>query len=185
MYLVVGLGNPGLTYKNTRHNTGFMGVDELADKLGTHFRKKQFSGVTAEANFKGEKLLLLKPHTYMNLSGNAVRQATDYYRIPADHVIVLVDDTDLPAGKLRIREKGSSGCHNGLKSIIACLGTQEFPRIRMGIGKAPLGMPLANYVLARLNKAEKAVMARMAKDAAEAVLLYVEKGANAAQIAFH
>jgi len=181
MYLVVGLGNPGLKYKYTRHNAGFMAIEALADKIKAKFIKKRFEGITAEASIKGEKVLLLKPYTFMNLSGDAVRAAADFYKIPAENIIIIYDDIDIELGSLRIRAKGSAGTHNGMRSIIARLGTGDFPRVRIGIGKKPVYYELKDFVLAKLKKDDKAKMLKAAEDAADAVRIIIEKGIAEAQ----
>ena len=137
-WLVVGLGNPGEQYRNTRHNMGFLTLDLLAEREKVKINRIRFHAVTADMTFGGERVLLMKPQTYMNLSGEAVREAAQFYKIPADHVLVIYDDVSLPVGKLRIRPSGSAGGHNGIKNIIAHLGTDVFPRIKIGIG-APDG----------------------------------------------
>lgn len=185
MKLIVGLGNPGLKYKNTRHNAGFQAIDALADDMGIRFVKKRFSGVTAEGRIGGEKVVLLKPHTYMNRSGDAVREAMTFFKIGGSDLIVMYDDVDLPFGRLRIREKGSAGTHNGMRSIVSAVGSGDFMRIRMGIGRAPERMDLADYVLARLSREEKKEFARCAKDAADAARILVREGAGAAQQKYH
>jgi len=179
MYLIAGLGNPGLKYRKTPHNAGFMALDALADALGARFSKKG-NGKVAEARIGGEKVLLVKPQTFMNLSGDCIAPLAAYYKIPSEHIAVCYDDKDLPMGKLRIRAEGSAGSHNGMKSIIARLDTQSFPRIRMGIG-APQGIRLMDYVLHKLSRQEQAVYAQMAQDAAQAAILLVREGLAAAQ----
>ena len=136
-WLVVFLGNPGLRYEGTRHNAGFMTADALARKKNIRINRSRFRALTATCTMGSEKVLLMKPQTYMNLSGEAVGQAARFYKIPADHVLVVSDDISLPIGGIRIRTKGSAGGHNGLKNIISVLGTEEFPRIRLGVGAPP------------------------------------------------
>ena len=133
-WLLVGLGNPGSKYESTRHNMGFLAVDGLARRKGFRFNKLRFRAWTAEWMVNGEKVLVMKPQTYMNLSGESVGEAARFYKIPADHVVVISDDISLPVGKLRIRTGGSAGGHNGLKNIIQHLGTDQFPRIKVGVG---------------------------------------------------
>ena len=133
-WLIVGLGNPGREYEKTRHNTGFRAMDVLAEKLNAKVDRLKFQGLYTQVNYGGKKLFLLKPQTYMNLSGESVGEAARFYKIPADHVLVISDDVSLPAGKLRIRGGGSAGGHNGLKNIIQHLGTDRFPRIKVGVG---------------------------------------------------
>ena len=136
-WLVVFLGNPGLRYEGTRHNAGFMTADALAKKLDLSINRARFHALTGKTEIGGESVLLMKPQTYMNLSGEAAAEAAKFYKIPPERVIVVSDETALPIGKLRVRSKGSAGGHNGLKSIIACLGSDQFPRIRLGVGAPP------------------------------------------------
>lgn len=176
MYLIVGLGNPGLKYRNTRHNVGFSAIDCFAKEHGMRFSKKRFRGVTAEGVIGGEKIVLLKPHTYMNLSGQAVAEAAKFYQLPPEHVIVFYDDIDLDLGRLRIKGSGSAGTHNGMRSIISSLGRQDFPRIRIGIGKNPPYMDLAVYVLSKLTKDQKKLIDDACARAAEAAELIIKNG---------
>ena len=134
MYLIVGLGNPDRQYEGTRHNVGFEVIDQLADRLFVSVEEKKFRGYYGKGVIGGQKVILLKPQTYMNLSGESVRAAADFYKIQPDHIIVIYDDVSLEVGQLRIRTKGSAGGHNGIKNIIAHLGTQEFPRVKVGVG---------------------------------------------------
>ena len=136
-WLVVGLGNPGLNYARTRHNVGFRAVDALAEKLGVKIDRARFRGLTAQASAGGEKLLLLKPQTFMNDSGLSVMDAARFYKLPPERVLVLFDDISLPVGRLRIRADGSAGGHNGIKSIIGGLNSQSFPRVKIGVGAKP------------------------------------------------
>lgn len=152
-YLVVGLGNPGREYRLTRHNVGFMAVDYLAQTAKADVRRLKYHALTGNAVIAGVPVLLMMPQTYMNLSGEAVGEAARFYKLPPERVIVIFDDVDLPIGTLRIREKGSAGGHNGIKSIIAHLGTEEFPRVKIGIGPKPNPeMDLADYVLQEFTK---------------------------------
>ena len=155
MKLIVGLGNPGSEYENTRHNTGFLTLDKLADKLNVSVNRRAFNALIGKMDYKGEKVILMKPQTYMNNSGDAVGKAVRYYRLnPEEDVIVVYDDLDLPVGKIRLREKGSAGGHNGIKSIIAHLGTSEFNRIRIGIG-SDKRKDTIDYVLGNMGGEEK------------------------------
>ena len=158
-WLVVGLGNPGQKYANTRHNMGFLTVDLLAEKAGVKLNKVKFKSAYNILNFAGCKCLVMKPQTYMNLSGEAVREAVQFYKVPADHVLVIYDDVSLPVGKLRVRPTGSAGGHNGIKNIIAHLGTQDFPRVKIGTG-APAGggADMIDWVIGEPSKAEKQVL---------------------------
>jgi peptidyl-tRNA hydrolase, PTH1 family len=154
MKLIVGLGNPGRQYEETRHNVGFKVIDELSDQLHIPLDKAKFNGVFGQGMVNGEKVLLLKPLTYMNLSGESIRPLMDYYDILVEDILVVYDELDIPVGKIRLREKGSAGGHNGMKSIIQHLGTQEFKRIRIGINRPTNGMKIADYVLGRFPAEE-------------------------------
>ena len=157
-WLVVGLGNPGSKYEWTRHNMGFLVVDELAERLSIPVQRLKFKALTNTAVLGGKSVLLMKPTTYMNLSGEAVGQAARFYKIPPERVLVISDDVALPQGKLRVRRSGSAGGHNGLKNIISHLGTDQFPRIKVGVGEKPTGMDLADYVLGHFPFSEQADM---------------------------
>ncbi len=179
MYIVVGLGNPGRQYEMTRHNIGFETIDYMADKYKTKLNKIKFKGVFGEVNISGEKVIFLKPQTYMNLSGESVREICSFYKVPPQNVIVLCDDISLETGRLRIRAKGSAGGHNGLKSIIYNLQSEDFIRIRMGVG-APdnEGWDLADFVLSKFTKADVPVMETAILRAADAVLDIINKDAE-------
>ncbi|HDW3055332.1 TPA: aminoacyl-tRNA hydrolase [Bacillus cereus] len=154
MKLIVGLGNPGREYELTRHNIGFMAIDELAKGWNISLNEQKFKGVFGAGFVNGEKVILLKPLTYMNLSGESIRPLMDYYKIDVEDFVVMYDDLDIPVGKLRLRMKGSAGGHNGVKSMISHLGTQEFQRIRMGIDRPKNGMKVVDYVLGRFTSEE-------------------------------
>ena len=173
MYLIAGLGNPTKKYEGTRHNVGFETVDIIADSQGIALSSNKHKAVYGQGFIGGEKVILAKPQTFMNLSGEAIRALVDFYKIEPDHVLIISDDIDLPLGQLRIRQKGSAGGHNGLKNIIAHLGSQDFPRIKIGIGSKPEGWDLADYVLSKYSKEDRAVMTNAQKDAAEAAALIV------------
>ena len=154
-WIIVGLGNPGEEYRNTRHNAGFLAVDALADRLGSHIDRMKFHALTTEVTIGESRVLLLKPMTYMNESGVAVSEAASFYKIPSDHILVISDDISLAPGKLRLRRKGSAGGQKGLKSIIEKLGTENFPRLRMGVGAKPHpDYDLASWVLSNFSKSE-------------------------------
>ena len=180
MYLIAGLGNPTREYEKTRHNVGFEAIDILADKAGTTVTEKKHKALYGKGYIGGQKVILAKPQTYMNLSGESIREIADFYKIEPENIIILCDDINLAEGQLRIRLKGSAGGHNGLKNIISHLGTQEFPRIRIGVGEKPRGMDLADYVLGRFPKEQQAVMEEAYRDAAEAACMMIEDGADAA-----
>ena len=185
-WLLVGLGNPGAKYASTRHNMGFLALDGLADREGFRFNKLRFRAWTAQWKVGDQQVLVMKPQTYMNLSGESVGEAARFYKIPADHVLVISDDVSLPAGKLRIRAGGSAGGHNGLKNIIQHLGTDAFPRIKVGVG-----MPehpdheMIDWVIGK-PQGEEAKTLRAALDrAAEAALCIVDEGADRAMNRFN
>ena len=180
MYLIAGLGNPTREYEKTRHNVGFETIDILADKAGTTVTEKKHKALYGKGYIGSQKVILAKPQTYMNLSGESIREIADFYKIEPENIIILCDDINLSEGQLRIRLKGSAGGHNGLKNIISHLGTQEFPRIRIGVGEKPRGMDLADYVLGRFPKEQQAVMEEAYRDAAEAACMMIEDGADAA-----
>ena len=180
MYLIAGLGNPTREYEKTRHNVGFEAIDILADKAGTTVTEKKHKALYGKGYIGGQKVILAKPQTYMNLSGESIREIADFYKIEPENIIILCDDINLSEGQLRIRLKGSAGGHNGLKNIISHLGTKEFPRIRIGVGEKPRGMDLADYVLGRFPKEQQAVMEEAYRDAAEAACMMIEDGADAA-----
>ncbi len=180
MYLIAGLGNPGKEYENTRHNAGFMVIDRLADMLGCQVNGRKFRGFVGDGRIGGEKVVLLKPQTYMNLSGESVRAAMDFYKTEPDHLIVIYDDISLDVGSVRVRAKGSAGGHNGMKNIIACLGTQEYPRVRVGIGDKPARMDLADYVLSHFTKKETELLEEAVRNAADAVVMLIEQGPQVA-----
>jgi PTH1 family peptidyl-tRNA hydrolase len=176
-WLLVGLGNPGDQYENTRHNVGFMVIDELADRANVPVQKLKYRALTNTVTVGGQKVLIMKPITYMNLSGEAVRQAVDFYKVPADHVLVISDDTALAVGRLRIRKGGSAGGHNGLKNIIQQLGTDQFPRVRLGVGEKPHpDYDLADWVLGRFQGEDKKAIDAAVKKAADAIECILSQG---------
>lgn len=185
-WLIVFLGNPGLKYNGTRHNAGFMAADAMEKKLGVSINKLRFRALTQTADIAGQKVMLMKPQTYMNLSGDAVIQAARFYKIPPEHVIVISDETSLPIGKLRIRRGGSAGGHNGLKSIISQLGTDKFPRIRLGVGAPPHpDYDMADWVLGAFKGQDAADMEQLAKTAADAAECYIAEGPDRAMNKFN
>ena len=185
-WLVVFLGNPGPRYEGTRHNAGFMAGDALAKAKGAAVNRARFRALTGTLEIGGEKVMLMKPQTYMNLSGDAVSQAVKFYKIPPEHVIVVSDEVSLPIGKLRVRAKGSAGGHNGLKSIIAALGTDGFPRIRIGVGAPPHpDYDMADWVLGVFRDQDALDMRDAAERAAEAVECYISNGPERAMNRFN
>ncbi len=176
-WLIVCLGNPGPRYEGTRHNAGFLAADALAKKLKLSVNRLRFHALTARGEIGGESVLLMKPQTYMNLSGEAAAAAARFYKIPPERVLVVSDETALPVGTLRVRSKGSAGGHNGLKSIIASLGTDQFPRIRLGVGAPPHeDYDMADWVLSAFKNQDAEEIARAAERAAEAVICYITEG---------
>ena len=176
-WLLVCLGNPGKDYEGTRHNIGFMAADELARRENVKINKLRYRALTGEIKAGGQRVLVLKPQTYMNLSGEAVREAAQFYKIPADHVLVIYDDVSLPVGKLRVRPSGSAGGHNGLKNIIQHLGTDQFPRLRVGVGEKPHpGYDLADWVLGKFVGEDKKAIDGAVKRAADAIECILAEG---------
>ncbi len=185
-WLLVFLGNPGLKYEGTRHNAGFMAADALAKKLGVSINRARFRALTAQAQIGGQRVLLMKPQTFMNLSGEAAAQAARFYKIPPERVLVVSDEVSLPVGMLRIRRKGSAGGHNGLKNIIAQLGSEDFPRIRIGVGAPPHpDYPMIDWVLSAFRDKDAEDMAAAAQKAAAAVECYITEGPDAAMNKFN
>jgi peptidyl-tRNA hydrolase len=176
-WLIVGLGNPGREYEKTRHNVGYRAADLLAKDAGVSIDRAKFRGLTRTAALAGQKVLLLKPETYMNNSGEAVQLAAMFYKLPISHILVLSDDISLPVGKIRVRAEGSAGGHNGLKSIISHLGSQDFPRIKIGVGAKPHpDYDLADWVLSSFSAEEEKALAPALAHAAEAVLELMKNG---------
>ena len=185
-WLIVFLGNPGPRYEMTRHNAGFMAADAMAKEKNVNINKARFKALTATCDIGGESVLLMKPQTFMNLSGDAVAQAAKFYKIPPEHVIVVSDEISLPIGKLRIRTKGSAGGHNGLKDIIAKLGTDAFPRIRIGVGAPPHpDYDMADWVLSSFKNQDAEDMLAAAARAAQAAQCYITQGADRAMNRFN
>ena len=169
MYLIAGLGNPGKEYETTRHNVGFMTIDCLADRLRCDVTTRKFLGFVGSGYIGGEKVILLKPQTYMNLSGESIRAAADFYKLdPEQELLVVYDDISLEPGRIRVRAKGSAGGHNGIKNIIAHTGTQAFARIKVGVGEKPAGWDLADYVLGHFSKEERIKVEEAFADAIQA-----------------
>ena len=185
-WLVVFLGNPGTKYEMTRHNAGFMAGDAMAKAQGAAINRSRFKALTGTCDIGGETVMLMKPQTFMNLSGEAVAQAVSFYKLAPDHVIVVSDEVALPIGKLRIRTKGSAGGHNGLKNIIAKLGTSDFPRIRLGVGAPPHpDYDMKDWVLAAFKGQDAADMEDACRRAAAAIECYITRGADRAMNLFN
>ena len=175
MYIIAGLGNPGRKYENTRHNMGFIAVDLLAEKYGIKVDKIKFKALVGEGRIAGQKVLLVKPQTYMNLSGESIREVMSFYKEDIENLIVIYDDIDIPTGTIRLRKKGSAGTHNGMRNIVYLLADDGFPRIRVGIG-SDKKVDLINYVTSGVTKGEKELLEGALVKAADAAAAIVEKG---------
>ncbi len=185
MKLIVGLGNPGRDYLYTRHNAGFLALDILSEKLGISVNKRAFNAFVGEGRVENEKVVLMKPQTYMNLSGESVFAAVNWYKLPLSDLIVVYDDVDLPVGEIRVRPKGSAGTHNGMRNIIYMLQDDGFARVRVGIGKAKDGWDLRDHVLAKFDTAEQEDAYKALKNAADAALMLLAGGMDEAQKAYN
>lgn len=186
MYIIVGLGNPGKDYQNTRHNIGFDVIDALAEIAGISVTEKKHKALIGKGVIDGQKVILVKPQTYMNLSGESVRDVIDYYKVDEEQeMIVVSDDISLDVGMIRVRKKGSAGGHNGLKNIIQHLGHDTFMRIKMGVGEKPKGYDLADYVLGHFTRDERKVMDESAKTATEAIRMMMAGDVDRAMNAFN
>lgn len=185
MYLIVGLGNPDKEYENTRHNMGFNVIDKITKDCDIKISQSKFKGKYAVENIKGEKVILLKPQTYMNLSGESIIEFKNFYKIPNENIIVIYDDIDLEPGTIRIRKKGGPGTHNGMKSVVNCLQTESFIRVRVGIGKPVYKDDMINYVIGQISSNEKEILVQGVKKAAEAVLSILEDGIDIAMNKFN
>lgn len=180
MYLIVGLGNPESDYAKTRHNMGFNVINKLSDKYGIEVNKKKFKSLFGMGEIEGKKVILLKPQTYMNLSGEAVRECMDFYKIKPEELIVIYDDVDTDLGKVRIRIKGSAGTHNGMKSVIENISTEEFARIRVGIGKPEDGEDMISYVIGAIKEEDKEGLEKGVEKAFEAVVIALKENIDIA-----
>lgn len=180
IFLIAGLGNPGAKYNATRHNAGFVVVEFLGEKHQIQINKSKFKALYGEGKIAGKKVLLVKPQTYMNLSGEAIRDITGWYKIPCSNMIIIYDDIDLAIGKIRVRSKGSAGTHNGMRSIIYQIQNDNFARVRVGVGKPPPEWNLADYVLSRFTQDEKESVIESMKLAAEAVETIIGRGIDTA-----
>ena len=185
-FLIVGLGNPGRQYDKTRHNAGFRAMEALSARLSCRIDRGKFQSLMGSCSYEGRKLILLLPQTYMNLSGSAVAQAARFYKLPPERVIILCDDVSLEPGRLRIRAEGSAGGHNGLKSIIAQLGNQNFPRVKIGVGSKPHAeYDLADWVLSTFSAQEEKALANVWDQAAQAAILIISQGVEKAANRFN
>ena len=184
-YIIAGLGNPGSKYAKTRHNAGFMAVDLLAKNEGFEFKKAKFKALIADEYIAGKRCLVMKPQTMMNLSGEAILEAANYYNIPDENIIIIYDDISLDVGKIRVRRKGSAGGHNGIKSIISCLGSEDFPRVKIGVGKKPsTDYDLVSWVLGEIPKEKQEEYSKSIKDAVGAAKEIVCEGVDSAMNRF-
>ncbi|WP_407305908.1 aminoacyl-tRNA hydrolase [Desulfosporosinus sp. SB140] len=184
MKVIVGLGNPGPQYAETRHNIGFLFIDSLAETLGLQFRTK-FQGLWTEGSVQGERLLLLKPQTFMNLSGRSVKELVYFYKIPAENILIVQDDMDLPLGKLRLRNQGSAGGHNGIRSILMELGTEQFWRLKLGVGRPPKEWDPAQYVLSSFGENELPTVEDLLERANKAAGLWIKGETGRAMNLYH
>ncbi len=186
MYIIAGLGNPGRKYTGTRHNMGFEALDAVAAKYDIDIKKSKFNALYGEGTIEGEKVVLIKPQTFMNLSGDAIREFKNWYKVDNSQIIIIYDDVSLPVGKMRIRKKGSAGGHNGMKSIIYQLNSDEFPRIKLGVGSPEnLEFDLADYVLGKFSKNETKVLVQTAINTADAVGEIIKNGCEKAMSKFN
>ncbi len=184
-YLIIGLGNPGREYRFTRHNVGFMQVDAVAEKLGVRFTRMESKALVTRANFQEQRIILAKPQTFMNLSGQAVSALIKFYKISLENFLVVYDEVDLPLGSLRLRPKGGSAGHKGMKSIIERLGTQDFPRLRIGVDRPPGRMEAAAHVLQDFSPSEQEVVGETLNRGSEAILTFIGEGLDKAMNLFN
>ena len=180
MNLIIGLGNPEIEYDRTRHNMGFKTINKIAQQYNIEINRSKFQGLYESALIEGKKVILVKPQTYMNSSGNCVKEIADFYKVPKEEIIVIYDDMDIEPGKIKIRKKGSSGGHNGIKSIIEMLGTEEFPRIRIGIGRPEHNGDEINYVIGEIPEEEIPILEEGVEKAKEAVIEILKNGIDSA-----
>jgi len=185
MYVIAGLGNTGARYENTRHNLGFDAIDLLAEKYDIKVNKLKHKALIGEGFINNEKVLLAKPQTYMNLSGESIREILEWYRVEPGNLIVIYDDADIPLGRIRVRPSGSSGSHNGMKSVIYNIQSDAFPRVRIGIGKAPEGMDMMNYVLGKFSPEERKIVDAAVSDAVDAAVTIIVSGVEEAMGRFN
>lgn len=184
-HIIAGLGNPGLKYRNTRHNVGFNTIDVLSEKYGINVKQLKHKALIGDGYVGDKRVLLVKPQTYMNASGESIRDIIEWYKIPIENLILIYDDVDLPLGKLRVRRGGSAGTHNGMKSVIYHLQLDNFPRIRIGIDKAPEHIDIIEHVLGKFTKDEKDVIRDSIIKAAEAVVTIIKLGVDEAMVRFN
>ena len=185
MYLIVGLGNPEEEYSHTRHNMGFDTVNKLAKQYEIEINKKKFKGVYGTGNIEGEKVIILKPQTYMNLSGESIKEAIDFYKIEGKNIIIIYDDIDIKPGIIKVRKTGGPGTHNGMKSVIQNIQMKEFPRVRVGIGMPEHKNDLINYVIGKIPKEEIEILDKSTTKAKEAVIEIIKNGIDRAMNKFN
>ena len=180
MYIIVGLGNPEPEYSNTRHNMGFDTINKIAKKYNIEFSKTNFKGIYGTGIIEGEKVILLKPQTYMNLSGESVKEIIDFYKLNTDNLIIIYDDIDIEPGIIKLRKTGGPGTHNGMKSVIKEIGTEKFPRVRIGIGKSEHKGDLINYVIGKIPEEDKKILEKSTDVAKDAVIEIIKNGMDKA-----
>ena len=185
MYIIVGLGNPEPEYSNTRHNMGFDTINKLAKKYNIEFSKTNFKGIYGTGIIEGEKVILLKPQTYMNLSGESVKKIIDFYKLNTENLIIIYDDIDIEPGIIKLRKTGGSGTHNGMKSVIKEIGTEKFPRVRVGIGKPEHKGDLINYVIGKIPEEDKKILEKSTDIARDAVIEIIKSGIDKAMNKFN
>ena len=185
MYIIVGLGNPEPEYSNTRHNMGFDTINKIAKKYNIEFSKTNFKGIYGTGIIEGEKVILLKPQTYMNLSGESVKEIIDFYKLNTDNLIIIYDDIDIEPGIIKLRKTGGPGTHNGMKSVIKEIGTEKFPRVRVGIGKPEHKGDLINYVIGKIPEEDKKILEKSTDVAKDAVIEIIKNGMDKAMNLFN
>lgn len=185
MYLIVGLGNPEPEYEKTRHNMGFNTINQIAKKYNLEINKNKFNGLYTKTKIEGEEVILLKPQTYMNLSGNSIREFVNFFKIDTKNIIIIYDEMQIEPGNIKIRKKGSDGGHNGMKSVIQNLGTQEIARIRIGIGKSNYSKDMVNYVIGKINENEQKILNEGVTKAKEATIEIIKNGIDSAMNKFN
>ena len=185
MYIIVGLGNPEEEYSNTRHNMGFDTINKIAQKYGIKFSKTNFKGIYGTGIIEGEKVILLKPQTYMNLSGESIKEVIDFYKVSTENLIIIYDDIDIEPGIIKLRKTGGPGTHNGMKSVINKIGTEKFPRVRIGIGKPEYKGDLINYVIGKIPNEDKKILEKSTDLAKDAVIEIIKNGIDKAMNCFN
>lgn len=185
VFLIAGLGNPGREYRKNRHNFGFMVLDRLTERMGVSFSRLEVKALVTKTEYQGRRLILVKPQTYMNLSGQAVSSLIRYYKTPPDNLLVVYDDVDLPFGTIRLRPAGSSGGQKGMRSVIEQVGRDDFPRLRLGVGRPPGRMPAAAYVLQDFSKEEAELLPEIIERAVDAILAFVVEGLDVAMTQYN